>query len=355
MRLMVYPRDSNPYQEALYDELAQLGVRRHYIGELTRSHAVNLALLPFELIVARLRGFRRLHLHWVFEFTLPVIGHHPAVRRLMRWYFVWLLDVARALGIGVVWTAHNILPHHQVFEDDQLGRRQLTARCVAVIAHSGETVQELTDMGCVLPTTAVIAPGPPVLTSDLSHTSRERPNDATFQVVFAGKLAAYKGVEELFEALATEEVPSDLCCVVAGHCADPDLARRLTDGAKRSQIPVDLRLSYLEDEEFVSLLATADAVVLPFRETTSSSSVLMALGAGTPVIIPDLPALADVPADCAWRYDGTLAGLAGALREAAATSAPRRAQMSAASVAHARSGSWAITAQATLELFDRIS
>jgi len=352
---MVFPRDSNPYQELLYDELGNLGVRRHYVGELTRSHAFNLLLLPLELLVGRVRGFRCLHLHWVFEFTAPVIGDRYLVRKLMRWYFVGVLDWARLVGVGVVWTAHNTLPHRQVFEDDQLGRRQLTARCIAVIAHSEEAVSELSDMGCVLPETAVITPGPPPLGA--IATRRRQPGtdvDAFFQIVFAGKVVAYKGVEDLLDALATENVPPKLCCVIAGYCADPELARRLVDGAQRSQIPVDLRLSYVEDEEFITLLATADAVVLPFRRTTSSSSVQMALATGTPVIIPDLPALADVPKDCAWRYDGTVRGLAAAICEAAATPASKATEMSAASIAHARSGSWSRAAQATKDVLQRV-
>jgi beta-1,4-mannosyltransferase len=155
------------------------------------------------------------------------------------------------------------------------------------------------------------------------------------------------------EVLATQDIPPGTSCVVAGMYDDPALAQRLVQAAARCRIPVELRLSYVSDETLAMLLVSADAVVLPFRRTTSSSSVLMALGAGCPVIIPDLATLADVPQDCAWRYDGTLAGLAGAIQEAASTSTGRWSQMSAVALGYAHARSWAAVAQETKEVLQR--
>jgi len=346
---MVYPRDPNPYQELLYKELELLQVNHRYIGELSSSHTLNLLLLPFELAVNRLRGFRCLHLHWMYRFGIPLRGRHQILRRMMRWYVVGLLEWCRMIGVAVVWTAHNVVPHGQVFDDDELGRRQLTARCAAVIAHSEETLRVLAAMGCTLPVTAVIAHGPLNLPFYAGAARHPEPR-TTQRIVFAGRVSDYKGVEDLLEVLATYDVPPHLSCVIAGACDDPALAERLGQAAARSRIPVELRLHYLSVEELTDLLNSADAVVLPFRRTTSSGSVLLALGAGCPVIIPDLAALDDVPRACAWRYDGTLAGLAGALRDAASTSAPRRLEMSAAALAHVRTRSWPDVAKATKEV-----
>ena len=287
MRLLVYPRDSNPYQELLYKNLEQLEVHHRYIGELSGRHTLNLILLPFELAVNRIRGFKCLHLHWVYRFAIPVVGRRQFIRRLMRWYFVCLLEWCRVIGVAVVWTAHNVVPHDQVFDDDELGRRQLTARCAAVIAHNEETLRELVAMRCALPPTAVIAPGPPALLICREGARRVEPQ-AGLRILFAGRVSAYKGVEDLLEVLATQDIPPGTSCVVAGMYDDPALAQRLVQAAARCRIPVELRLSYVSDETLAMLLVSADAVVLPFRRTTSSSSVLMALGAGCPVIIPDI-------------------------------------------------------------------
>ena len=125
-RVLVYPADSNPYLESLYSELRGLGVEHRYAGELTPSHTLNLCLLPIELVVRRVAGLPAVP---------PALGVplHRARRppgppfedRLMRWYLVALLELLRGLGVRTVWTAHNVLPHEQVFDDDRRARRQL--------------------------------------------------------------------------------------------------------------------------------------------------------------------------------------------------------------------------------------
>ena len=49
MRILVLPRDPNPYQRLLYGEMHRLGVQITYIGDLTPSRTLNLFLLPLEV------------------------------------------------------------------------------------------------------------------------------------------------------------------------------------------------------------------------------------------------------------------------------------------------------------------
>ena len=72
MRVLVLPRDPNPYQRLLYSEMQRLGVQVTYIGELTPSRTLNLLLLPLEVGARRIAGARLIHLHWVFAFAVPV-------------------------------------------------------------------------------------------------------------------------------------------------------------------------------------------------------------------------------------------------------------------------------------------
>ena len=182
-RVLVHPADSNPYLESLYFELRGLGVEHRYAGELTRSHTLNLCLLPFELVVRRAAGFRLFHLHWVFRFTAPIAPRARLSRKAMRWYLVALLELLRGLGVRTVWTAHNVLPHEQVFDDDRRARRELVARCSAVIAHDEVTLAELSAIGCRLPLTKVIAPGGP---EGRERRSRTRRSDG--EMLAAGRL-----------------------------------------------------------------------------------------------------------------------------------------------------------------------
>ena len=160
MRIMVLPRDPNPYQELLYGEMRRLGVQVIYIGELTPSQTLNLLLLPLEIAARRIAGARLMHLHWVFAFALPGARRFPVMRRMAQvWFLVWL-RVCRMLGMHLVWTAHNVLPHEPVFADDVSARRALVEASDLVLAHSQSALAELAALGAVPRRSAVIQHGP---------------------------------------------------------------------------------------------------------------------------------------------------------------------------------------------------
>ena len=61
-----------------------------------------------------------IHIHWTYSFS-PSSG--ALLGRIARWWFNIFLISAHAAGVKVVWTAHNVLPHEAVFDDDHLLRR----------------------------------------------------------------------------------------------------------------------------------------------------------------------------------------------------------------------------------------
>ena len=342
--LLVYPRDPNPYQESLYEALAAgAGITHRYVGELSGSQTLNLLLLPLELFVRRLAGYRCLHLHWLFKFVLPGSRRFPSLRRLARWQFTFFLVWSRLLGIKIVWTAHNVLPHQQVFDDDARARRALTARSVGVIAHHEATLDALRALGCRLRRTAVIPHGMPQPRSRVDAVLPRPAGDlapAVLTGVFVGNVEAYKGVEDLLAATADARVDG-ISLVIAGECRDAHLAAALRRLAHASRVPVMLRLVRLSDDELRDLLESADFAVLPYRAVTSSGTVGEVLGAGCPVVLPEFPGLSGVPAGCCWRYDGTIAGLAATLERVVGTTAAERKLMAAAACEYAADNSWA--------------
>ena len=245
IRLMVYPRDRNPYQRLLYEALDHLGVEHRYIGDLTESHTVNLLLLIPE--IAFLRGERLSTSPSALGFPVHVARKAPSsvpLSRLMRWYLVALLETCRILDVDVIWTAHNVLPHDPVFDDDAQARRQLTARCRAVIVHNAHTLEALGALGCRLPAVAVIPSGPPDALTNRPRQTDEQ-HDGPLRVVFIGKISRYKGIEDLLDALSRSSNDLSVSVVIGGECSDLALFERLTDQATRSRVNLDLRLRYL--------------------------------------------------------------------------------------------------------------
>ncbi|HEY3020877.1 MAG TPA: glycosyltransferase family 4 protein, partial [Solirubrobacteraceae bacterium] len=308
MKILALPRDPNPYQRLLYGELAGQGAQVRYAGDLTPSRTLNLLALPLELAACRLRGWRVLHLHWVFGFQLPGAGRLPFLRRVAQAWFVVVLRVAAALRLKIVWTAHNVLPHERVFHDDVAARRALVEASDLVVLHAAQTRDALAEIGAAPRRSVVVAPGPFDTGVDARALRAPGSGEGPRRYLFFGKVLAYKGVEELLVAA------QGLDLTVAGECPDPPLRARLEEHAGER---VALRLERIPDDELTPLLAEADVVVLPFRRVTTSASALLAMSHGRPVVLPDLPAFADLPADAVVRYDGSTDDLARVLTEVA--------------------------------------
>jgi glycosyltransferase involved in cell wall biosynthesis len=349
IRILVLPRDPNPYQGLLYSAMDRLGVQASYLGELTRSHTVNLLLLPAQLAWQRMAGARVVHLHWVAAtFALPGARRFPVLRRLgQAWFLVWL-RACRALGLRLVWTAHNVLPHEQVFADDVAARRALVRASDLVLAHSAATLAGLAALGAAPRRSVVIPHGP--LPPGRPAAALRRPGSAggPRQFLFFGRVQDYKGVTDLLAAFAalSATVPAEL--TVAGPCPDGQLQAELRALAAGAGHQVTLRLDPVPDDAVTDLLATADVVVLPFRRVTTSGTAILALCHGRPLIVPDLPGLAGLPGPAVLRYDGGIPGLAGALTRLAVADDQTLAAMSAAALSYAAGLDWPDIAQQTI-------
>lgn len=347
MRILALPRDANPYQEQLYSEIRRLGVPVRYIGELTPSRTLNLLLLPLETLALALAGWRTVHLHWVFGFAPAGAGRVPGLRRAgQAWFRLWLA-AARLGGARIVWTAHNVLPHGRVFHDERRARRDLVRASRLVVAHSPATLDALSSLGAVPSRSAVLPLGPIAGASDPGRLRIPGSTPGPRHFLFFGQVHEHKGVEDLLAAVAAVPADRDLRVTVAGRCADPALAARLERLARPLGRRAALRLERVPDDEVEALMAAADVVVLPFRRVTTSSSAALALGLGRPLLVPRLPALDDLPDDAVARYDGSVGGLADALRVLGGAPPARLAAMAAAARAHRPPG-WDAIAAGTL-------
>lgn len=345
VKVLALPRDPNPYQESLYRELGRLGVRVRYAGERTRSHTVSLLLLPLDLVAFRLRGWRILHLHWVFGFSFPW------ARRTGRWaaqlWFGLILVTCRAIGMRIVWTAHNALPHEQVFADDLRARRWLVRASSLVIAHDTLALEQLSRLELSPRRAEVIAPGPFSPLVGQGASPRAGGGEPPWTLLFFGNVLPYKGVEDLLAAVADLAPTVRLRVVVAGACPDSNLRQRLYELAAASADRVELRLGHVPDTEVAPLLASCDAVVLPYRSVTTSSSALLALEHARPVLVPDLPTFRDLTGEGVRRYSRTADGLRQALIEFASLPPSALVRASEAARALAPAQTWAASAQAT--------
>lgn len=345
MKIMALPRVPNPYQRLFYREVELAGHRVRYVGELTPSHTLNLILLPLEVAVCRVRGWRILHLHWVFVFRLPGSDRVPLLRSLAQAWFGFLLAACKVLQVRVVWTAHNVLPHEQVFRDDIAARRQLARSSDLVLAHSHATLEALASLGVVPRRSAVVPHGQPLPGVNASGLRSPGAGDQVRRFLFFGQIREYKGVEDLLEAMARvpRDVPMGLR--VAGRCTDPALRARLKKLAARLDDRAELSLQAVPDTRVSELMADSDVVVLPFRDVSSSGSVLLAMGHGRVVVLPELRAFADLPRESAVFFDGSVQDLTRVIIALSNWTPQQLQEVGAAASAYASTLSWADAAR----------
>lgn len=128
--------------------------------------------------------------------------------------------------------------------------------------------------------------------------------DSCFNLLYFGLIRPYKGVPDLIEAfdLLTNEEATDYWLTIVGEtwegCTEPGEMIRFS--RHRGRITFINR--YVSDEEAGRLLAGADAIVLPYRRTSSSGVLHAAMSLGLPVIITDLPGLREDAAE----YEGAI-------------------------------------------------
>jgi glycosyltransferase involved in cell wall biosynthesis len=141
---------------------------------------------------------------------------------------------------------------------------------------------------------------------------------------------------------------------VAGACADPDLRRRLERRAMSLGPAVTLRLEHLSEAAVDELLADIDALVLPFRQVTTTSTAGQAQAHGVPLVLPDLPALRELR-EGVLRYDGSVRDLTSTLRAITRLDPHELDALGAAAYDAAHGRTWSDVAAETLDAYRAVT
>jgi glycosyltransferase involved in cell wall biosynthesis len=364
------PKDRiNPYQELLRDGLGRVGVAVDYLDNRpTPSRSLNTLLGPFRLGWRRLRGTKVVHVHYAYAFALPWTTRLPFIRRFPRWWMSTWMSTARIVGLRIVYTAHDLLQHRKTFDDDTRVQALLIRGAHAVICLSPAGRDDLrTAFPAVAPPEIFVVPMGPPRDIDANGRSESRrrlgiqPEDVA--IVAAGRLESYKGFDLMLNALAETPPPEKVTVRLAGLCPAPDYRRVLEDAAERARaagVDVGLDLRLLPEDDLEDLLLAGDIAVFPFRQITNSSSLNRAAGRRLAILIPDIPALRDVPDAAVARFDPNGEGLKGkgsltsTLAELVAMSPTERAAMGEAAYAWTQSPSWEEIGASTREVYERV-
>ncbi len=198
-----------------------------------------------------------------------------------------LAVVSRVSGLPTVVLLHNFTSHESIPGEPML-KRLLVSSSDGFLTLSRSVESELRGFSPGARTCPLFHPLYETQSSVPKKAEARRtlglPEDAPV-LLFFGYVREYKGLDTLLEAMAivAGELPSARLIVAGEFFLDSsrfcEEARRLgIDGA------VEFREGYVLASEVATLMAAADAVVLPYRSATQSGVAPLAFGHRVPVI-----------------------------------------------------------------------
>lgn len=300
---------SNPYQHLMVNGLNENPGIRAFQGIHDKFFGIARTLLTHRPTY--------LHFDWISSYYFR------------RWHWLTYLSVltfctqimlARGMGVKVVWTLHNILPHDSpTLRAHRFCQRFLARRCEWIRVFSAGTVaRAAAELGVPESKFRIIPEG------DYSHVyanhlSREEArkrlglSGEAKVILNIGLIKPYKGILELMEAFHTQHQP-DTYLVIAGKVMDQEYGKKIRERLSDRILLVD---EFVPADELQVYFNAADIVVLPFQSIENSGSVIMAMGFARPIIAPRMGVVRErlIQQD-EWLYD-SISELPKKLRSAA--------------------------------------
>jgi len=188
------PKDRNPYQGLLQQELQKLGMVVE-VGTIS----IRKALLANELIDAKI-----LHLHWLQPLY---VSASFAKSWLKSHLFLHCVRKFKASGGKVVWTVHNLFPHEMQYPAiDKWVRERMHTIADAVIVHGEEAKEDYINLFGNTDCLFVISHGlypvslVPLPDSDLSRQYFGIPKEGKIIALQFGRAREYKGYDRVLKA-----------------------------------------------------------------------------------------------------------------------------------------------------------
>jgi glycosyltransferase involved in cell wall biosynthesis len=278
------PAFTPPYDHALASALARAGAEVELVtspfrfGEAPEPDGYRRTEL-FYPVSSRL--FRRSRL----RIPVKLLEHPVGLARLRRRradvvHLQWLAapeidDRLLRVRAPLVFTAHDVLPRRTAAKRDLW--RRLFGRFARIVVHSDRAREQLAEL--VDPQRLRLIPHP------VFPSNAERRDDGR-TLLSLGIIREYKGLPD---AIETTKRIDEARLLVVGDPLESVEAYRDAAGDK-----AEWRLGYLSDEEIDRALGEATVALFPYRpEIDQSGALLLALGAGVPVVAYDVGGLGE--------------------------------------------------------------
>lgn len=228
-----------------------------------------------------------LHFHFY-----PVPEENVFIGYLKTFYFSAKLALIKLMGIKIVWTAHNLLPHDIKYHRLQYIRRWVLVHMSDVIIVHFERAKDILSAMFKVSKFKMICMHhgtyegcyPNSVNPDSARAALDIPQDTTV-FLFFGNIRPYKNIESLIKAFneAASNNPRIMLLLVGSTQNESyiqDLLE-LTEGC--SQIRTFFK--FIPDAEAQNYFKVADCCIFPYINIFTSGAALLALTFSKPIIM----------------------------------------------------------------------
>lgn len=291
-------RADNPYQTLLAEGLETVAVKvafpKGYRRVFPLFRAVQSSLVPIHV----------LHLHW----TTPYLkGDSWLMRAIYSAKLILDLQLVQWSGTGIIWTIHNTISHDSKFPRLELWTQRLLVRLVdRIIVHNSSVVDGLSKLNWFHPSKAAVVPignyrslYQPAIEPSQARQALNLSMEGRILLSF-GMIRPYKGIEGLLDLWQQHQnLFQGHRLMIVGKAFDDAYGKELEQ--KAANLPgVIFRHEFIPDEQVHLYLSAADAVILPFTQILTSSSLILGMSYGKPVIAPRLGGVAETVGPADW-------------------------------------------------------
>lgn len=280
--------EGNPYQNLLSEHLAE---QQHHVEFTQYPHT----LFPLFALAKQHNKPDILHVHWVTELIKRTQWSSNKLIFLLK-CLLTMVDcwLTRLNGTKVIWTIHNKVAHEQLDTPKELFFRRCFARSVSkIIVHSEEALAILTKLyGLNLKKKANVIfhgnylnvyPEPSEKTTTLK-ASLNLPVNAPV-ISYVGMIKPYKGVETLIKAFIQAD-NANAYLLLSGKVSSKTYEAELNQLINHHP-RIFTQFQFLSDQALIDRLAVSDYVCLPFSDTLTSGSTILAMSQQKALILPN--------------------------------------------------------------------
>ncbi|MBB3108569.1 glycosyltransferase involved in cell wall biosynthesis [Paenibacillus phyllosphaerae] len=225
---------------------------------------------------------KQVHMQWISS---------PTIDRVF-------ISILKIIGIKVILTAHNVLPHEPT-ESDRFKYEHLYNKVDHVIVHSESNISQVKEnINITNLDKFTVIPHGNYMFENMNQTEHHVIPKEVIKgkkvLLFFGVIRPYKGLDILLDALNNMKGEyEDWVLVIAGSCDNFNEYEEMINKYSLEE-KVIRHIKYIPMENIAAYFSISDVVVLPYRNIYQSGVVQMAYAFGKPVICSRVGGFVDV-------------------------------------------------------------